>query len=320
MTNLIEKYTKGLISAKELEALREADEAAVSEAMEKDWNGGNDAAIRLDERTMKRMKREIDRRSGNRNGRRQVMAWFSMAAAVLLPLLIGSTIFLFIQNRSISSNITSFSTGPGEQADIVLPDGSRVTLNSESELKYTTGKFNNGKREIDFNGEGYFEISHNADKPFTVNAKRMSVTVLGTVFCMQVRDHRKNSEISLEEGKVLVKSLKNGQEAMLLPEQRLTMDNATGIFKITSDRNIADKSSWTRGEITFHGDSFSKVIETLEDVFGVRISIGEGCDPDDIFSGTITTNNIHDALLVLEKSFHLKASINDRKVSLQNEQ
>lgn len=313
MTDLIDKYTKGQLSPDEIPALREIDDATLSKAMAKDWETGTAECGEICRSTLDRMKNNIDKKIG---GRQSILFWLTSVAAVLLPLLIGTTIFLFIQNRNLSSNLTAFSTGPGKQAAITLPDGSRITLNSESELKYTTGEFNRGNREIAFNGEGFFEIAPDASRPFIINTEKMSVTVLGTVFCLQVRNFRASSELSLEEGKVLVKSLMNGQEAYLQPNQRLTMDNASGVLRITSDANIKDKSSWAKGEIIFHGERFSKVVERIEDVFGVRISVKGDIDPDDIFSGTITTNNIHDALLVLEKSFHLSAVINDRKVVL----
>ncbi len=86
---------------------------------------------------------------------------------------------------------------------MVLPDGSKVWLNSASSLKYPT-VFNGKTREVELTGEGYFEIKENNTRPFIVKTKKVNVTVLGTGFNINAYDDETELATTLVHGSVKV--------------------------------------------------------------------------------------------------------------------
>ena len=143
------------------------------------------------------------------------------------------------------------STGKGERANITLPDGTAVALNSESSLTYTPRVFNKDKRQIRFEGEGYFQVAKNRDCPFLIDAEGLSVEVLGTTFNLDVRRSRKTAELILEEGSVRFHSLKIGKDALLEPKEKLILDQETGHFVIEKGQDIESETAWKRRELVF---------------------------------------------------------------------
>ncbi len=104
------------------------------------------------------------------------------------------------------------STPKGGQYRLVLPDGSKVWLNSASSLKYPT-VFNGKERIVELIGEGYFEIKENKAKPFIVKADKEEIRVLGTQFNVNAYPDEPSQKTSLLEGSVKIhdKILKPGQ-------------------------------------------------------------------------------------------------------------
>src|SRR5690606_23661467 len=107
-------------------------------------------------------------------------------------------------------------TPRGVKSDLTLSDGSKVVLNSGSSIKYIKG-FEKDKREILLDGEAYFDVARDADRPFTVRKANVSVTALGTSFNVQAYENE-DLNISLISGKVGIEMLSDYQQYVLLEQ------------------------------------------------------------------------------------------------------
>lgn len=139
---------------------------------------------------------------------------------------------------------TNYATGVGEQRLIQLPDGSRVRLNTDSAVRVA---FTDRTRQVALTrGEAYFEVSHDAARPFIVEAGDVEVRALGTRF--DVRRTPQAVKVVLVQGRVQVAHAAGGV-VMLAPNQELDV-TARGVSRVRPS-DVAAAASWTTGRLTF---------------------------------------------------------------------
>lgn len=119
------------------------------------------------------------------SGRMFVRRVWQVAAAVLLPVLILTTIYFYRESRVTASGLMVVSTGAREKAQIVLSDGTRVVLNADSKLSYAPHLYNKDARRIEFEGEGYFEVSKDPERPFSWPNPRILALASGHIDARQ---------------------------------------------------------------------------------------------------------------------------------------
>ncbi|UPZ36502.1 FecR domain-containing protein [Sphingobacterium sp. PCS056] len=189
----------------------------------------------------------------------------------------GKTINLDEQKQGIVLTDSSFSYEDGEalanlanvetatlktpragQYDIVLPDGTKVSLNAESSLEYPV-KFTGSERRVKLSGEGYFEVAHDKTKPFHVLTSKQDIQVLGTVF--NVRTYDNSEATTLVSGKVSIRNSITKELAILNPKQ-----NATVSSKIIRIENVDTDAytGWKEGMIVANGSTLKEVVSDLE--------------------------------------------------------
>ncbi len=134
-----------------------------------------------------------------------VVRMIAVAASLLLIMSLSALTYLYFSTRA--------QTGPaayhqviapkGEKAEVVLSDGTRIWLNSESKLKYPES-FTKGKRKVFLDGEAYFDVEKVPNSTFTVNVNDVNITVLGTEF--NIKNYRDDDafEVTVVEGSVMV--------------------------------------------------------------------------------------------------------------------
>ena len=318
MEELYRKYETDRLTIQDLDALRNANCTEVSKGLEdymrKEWIEGDLNLSSVSDDAQSRVKSLLDEHI---RSERSVMPLYvkilSWAAGILLPLFIISTFYLYHENKQALSEEMIVTTGPGERATITLPDNTQVTLNTQSKLTYIPKVYNKEERRIKFSGEAYFNVAKNADCPFFIDAKGLNVKVLGTKFNLLVRQDEPTAELLLESGSVLFSSLVSGKSAILKPSQKVIMDQLTGKLIIVAD-DIRNISSWRKNELVFRNIPLSSVIISLEIVYGIRIDLNCKECSTDLFTGTLVTNDINGDLEVIEKAYHLKATMNERKI------
>ena len=163
------------------------------------------------------------------------------------------------------------SNPKGQKSIIRLKDGTEVRLNSNSTLKYASD-FGIGNRKVELNGEAYFSVAKDPKKPFTVVSGNVLTTAVGTEFNINARTGS-NPRIILTQGKIKVEDRsKHTTPLILLPNQSIDYDNDTGFSAITDIENL-DEVLWIHGVLKFEHTPLIKVIDELENWYGVKIHI-----------------------------------------------
>lgn len=209
-----------------------------------------------------------------------------------------STVLFFLQ-RNEGDAMHTITVPAGQRANLTLPDGTKVWMNARTEIQYP-GTFSKLRREIKLNGEAYFEVSHNAQKPFIVHTNKCSIEVLGTKFNVEDYADSKDFFTALMEGSVKVSDNKHDKNTLILaPDQLATFKNG----KLTAN-GITDYEyyRWREGLLCFKDVEFEQLIHRFEKSYGVRIVIENDKWLEYGFTGKFRiSDGIDNALKILQK-------------------
>ena len=154
---------------------------------------------------------------------------------------------------------------------ITLADGSVIYLNKDSEVSINKKEFNNKNREVWMNGEAYFEVSSNQEKPFIVHNGDFSIEVKGTAFNIRNYNEIGKYVVSVTHGRVQVN--KGATELGLLTvNKELVYDNSTNSYEIL-DKNCTDSYLWTKGILLLDNANIQEIKLRLKQHFGVELII-----------------------------------------------
>ncbi|WP_159470542.1 FecR family protein [Dyadobacter sp. 3J3] len=204
----------------------------------------------------------------------------------------------------------TINTPTGGQYEILLPDGSKVWLNSKSSLHFPTS-FSGKVRQVELTGEGYFEISKNKEMPFIVEAGKTHIEVLGTHFNIMAYDNESVSKTTLLEGSVKVG---NGETKKILnPGQQALIGSQIRVRTADLDEAIA----WKEGYFQFDNEDLTTIMRQLQRWYDVEV-VNEKQIPDKHFTAMISRNNtLSKVLKMLEMSGELKFEIEDKRITIR---
>jgi transmembrane sensor len=206
--------------------------------------------------------------------------------------------------------INVLSTPRGGQYQVVLSDGTKVWLNSESSLKFIT-KFYGNQREVELNGEGYFEVAKNSRMPFYVKTGDIKVMVLGTHFNIKAYKTEGGTRTTLLEGSVKVI---NGKESRYItPGQEAVTDSGSTKIAVNNAK-IDEALAWQKGYYVFKERSINSIMEEIARWYDIEV-VYRGNINDLTFSGKISRNkNISQVLGLLELTGDVSFKIEGRRV------
>jgi|GEM_PF-145273 len=244
------------------------------------------------------------------------LSFSKIAALVILAVLLGFTASLVFNSRTgTKSEVAWFETNVlrGEKSQIILPDGSKVWLNSETSLSYPSN-FMNGNRELKLNGEAYFEVAKQNGRHFTVKTKDYDIRVVGTKFNVTAYNDFKRTETSLIEGKIEIR--KEDKKFEVTPGQTFIYKNNRFFVKET---NTTKSAKWKDDIFDFDRITFRELITRLERWYDVDIELkGEKLN-DIVYSGVFKNEEtIEEVLNTFQLTMPIKYKKEDfRKFSIQ---
>lgn len=200
----------------------------------------------------------------------------------------------------------------GRANTLWLADGSRVVLGAASTFKYPA-RFNmENKREVYLEGEAYFEVAPDAEKPFVVKMQKQNVTVLGTTFNIEAYRDASHSITTLLSGSVFLETFNRAGESvsctLLKPNQRALMNNETGEV-VLEDVDSSIASAWTLGVYKFKDEPLASIVEKLERHYDVTIDIEDAALGQVCYTGSFSYDqDILDVLRIInyERQFVFK--------------
>jgi ferric-dicitrate binding protein FerR (iron transport regulator) len=217
-------------------------------------------------------------------------------AAVLIIGVLGTYYFL---SKPETVSMQQLVVPSGQRAELTLSDGTKVWLNSRSNLKFPS-KFLGKLRQVELDGEGYFMVKHNAKQPFIVKTNRYDIRVLGTEFNVKAYSNTHYFEASLLKGSIELSGMGLSSAVLLKPDEKAVQVGNKIVVSAIPDFNYYQ---WKDGIFYFSNETIEDLINKLEIYYDVKIVIHNKTLSDSRYSGKFRINDgIEHALKVLQLS------------------
>lgn len=292
---IFKKYLENRASPEEVKILRSwlnsaDDDGEVLDFIEKEWQQfirtDGDSLPEMDD-ILNRINHTIDRNENRRyeegirsQGTRRLVHRISVlgvAAAIGIVVVVAASVVLK-EDRQVNSPpvrpVSEVKSNPrGQKSTLMLIDGTRVTLNSDSELSFPE-TFTADKRVVHLKGEAFFEVAKDASRPFTVVTDNVTTTALGTSFNVKAYEGQRNIEVILATGVVNVRNEDSMQNdnVILHPNHRAIFTKSTASFTRDS-LDIQGAIAWKDGILMFKDAGLAEVKEKLERWYNVHFLI-----------------------------------------------
>lgn len=246
----------------------------------------------LEKKILKDIWSEIDfQEKGNKN----IKPFYNviirnLAAAAVIIAICSICLFHLLPVEKQKSMIVH-SAHRKENRLIRLPDGSTVIVSAGSKFNYSSSFDGQSKREVYLEGEAYFDIKHNFEKPFIVHTGKVETTVLGTAFNVKAWPNDTDIAVTVTRGKVKV-GVKNKTFGLIIPNEQLIYNKE----KELSVQNAVEASKyleWKKQDLLLDDLTITEATELLEERFQVSIT----CNDDRICSQRFTTIFLKDESL-----------------------
>lgn len=206
--------------------------------------------------------------------------------------------------------VLNYKVNPGVKGKITLPDGSEVILNSASTLR-TPARFENGKRVVELEGEGYFKVESNPDWPMYVRTSRgVTVKVTGTEFNLSTYSDDAALKLTLVRGKVSLLDEKAETEVVVREKEEVVVGARTQLEKPT--RKTADmklNTSWKDGYLVFDNTPIREVIKKMERWYGIDITVADSKVMNNNFTASFRSESLQQVLTLLDITCGIKSKI-----------
>jgi transmembrane sensor len=230
----------------------------------------------------------------------------------------------------------------GTRTKLLLPDGTQVWLNSNSKLTYTED-FNTSSREVGLEGEAYFDVVKDKQRPFIVHVSDLDVKVLGTTFTVKSYPQDETVEATLLRGAIEVsrKGHPNTPRILLKPDEKLVFSKrplvtpAAGSTPLADSRtapappdisvntisvNLPDsekvETAWLYNRLVFNGDTFKELAEKMERWYNVKISFKDEALYKYRFGGAFANETVEEALNALQLTTKFSYKIDGNEIEL----
>lgn len=255
-----------------------------------------------------------------------------LAAAALIPLLVISVWYLM--RPSSKMELVEKYNQKGIRSIIILPDGSKIWLNADSRLKYPAA-FQDSLREVYLEGEAFFEIAKNPQRPFVVRLPKGNVHVLGTSFDIRAYEEEESMATSVATGRVafvpigarytmagstnsvndqpLNSTVAGGIE--LTANRKAVYDFQTGNVQVKPTDAEADRG-WINGIITFNNESLGHIAVELERSFGKPIKFSHASIAQYRYTATFKNNTEEEILSTLRKVKTFHFTVTDKFIEI----
>lgn len=321
IATLFQKYQKGQLNLSEklllAEMISDHTNYEVDQFMKDDFQ--NELKLPISEkREMRHVLHEIHHRIHLRQAKKQngrvyhlYQLALRVAAILFLPLLVFSSYF-FLNERfgEQQATLLQIVAPQGSRINFELPDGTKGILNGGSTIDYTSAFVSN--RDIKLEGEAYFDVAHDKKHPFTINANENNIKVVGTRFSLTAWPEENQTELVLEEGKVLFKPANQDKEITVTPGQRIIEKDG----KLErSEVEIWKYTAWKDGKLVFRNDSMNELARRLSRWYNVEVEFDSNSLNDYTFRGVFEDDSLEEVLRLLSMISPIDFKIVDRQIN-----
>jgi ferric-dicitrate binding protein FerR (iron transport regulator) len=210
-----------------------------------------------------------------------------------------------------SGGYNTISTPRGGTYQVVLPDGSNVWLNAASSLRFPA-VFSGKERHVELQGEAYFEVAKNKEKPFKVAVNGMDVEVLGTHFNVNAYVDEAQIKTTLLEGSVRLNAGKRQQ--LLHPGQQARLGKESDFM--VAEVNVEEAVAWKKGYFIFENENIESIMRKVARWYDVEVSY-QGKVDQGRYGGTVSRfDNVEGVLKSLELTGSVRFKIEGRRITV----
>jgi len=215
-------------------------------------------------------------------------------------------------SAQIANPLNTITIPRGGKYQIVLPDGTKVWLNSSSTLTFPT-LFTGSERSVQLSGEAYFEVAKNKDMPFKVRLNNNTeVKVLGTHFNIMAYNDDSEIKTTLLEGSVKLSN--SSDNVLLVPgQQGIVGRTSNATFKV-KEANIAEAIAWKDGNFMFVNEDIKSIMKKISRWYDVDINYNDDMS-DKTFSGTVSQfKDVTEVLKLIQLTHVVRFKIEGRRI------
>ena len=241
--------------------------------------------------------------------------WLRAAAAVLLLVgfwALARTWLTPVGSASQAAEMVAVTAGAIQQ-QATLPDGSKVWLNRNSTLRYAAN-FAGDKRQVELDGEAFFEVRKDPSRPFTVLARDTRTRVLGTSFNVRAYAAEDSVEVAVVTGRVSFapnhQAAARQDSVVLMPGQRGVLQHAQPAVAVSQPIHDPNFRAWQQQELVFENETLADVTTMLSRYYNTPVALSRPELARCRFTGTFTRTNLPQVLRVVSVSAGLTISQN----------
>ena len=231
------------------------------------------------------------------------------AAAIAAVFLLVSLLWVTYTNRVDHQPLLVEIADTISPKKVELPDGSVVYLNKSAQLSYPK-VFEKNQRTVSLQGEAFFEVAKDVERPFTINTKHAEIEVLGTSFNIDTNED--DTEIIVATGKVKVQSHFAQESAILLPKESALISPTALTRFSTEDQNYL---AWKTGKFTFQEQAIKDVISELNTFYQNKLVLSKSAT-DCLLTASFNKDDLKEILEILQLSCSLQLKENDGRYEL----
>lgn len=299
--DLFEKYLLGEASSEEIESLCSFinNDPNLSEWLEEEIeNSSSDIDVAIKMRMLDNIRSHTNYYvetvlENKKTSKKHYLRWIANIAAVLFPVFLVMSLYMY--NKSDEIDYLTVAANLGEKASINLPDGSKVAINSASEITYSTA-YNKNDRSLELVGEAYFEVESDPAKPFIVKCGEIKVKVLGTSFDINAYDDNNKISVVLNSGKV--EFITPNETLTMKPNDRVIYDRTTKNTEV-QNVNAKDYTEWRQNRLRFENETLETIVKTISRMHNTDIVFKDEKLAKLKFTGTIDNTSVQSALKAL---------------------
>ena len=317
---LLTKYISDSTTKEELEELKihiniSDDEKVLSE-LSVLWENHPAEKIQ-DPSVLKEAFKIIEVNTRTQTIRKQLNVLLRIAGILLLPVLCTLVTYLYMdkQVQPFINNQVMVEAQNGHRAAVILPDGSKVNLNSGSYISYQQS-FGKKAREVKLSGEAFFEVTKDPKKKFIVHTEYINIEVLGTTFNVYAYERENTVEMVLLTVKVKINTNKAPYQSYYVkPNEKISLDKQSGSLKIKKT-DARFETAWLRDEMVFRSERLETVFDKLERKYGVTIQYDNLKQDNDRFTGSFNNEEITGILDILKIHYHFSYKVQGNKIKI----
>jgi ferric-dicitrate binding protein FerR (iron transport regulator) len=245
-------------------------------------------------------------------------AFVRVAAIFLIAALIG--IFAYrswtpTENGSTEPTLRAITTAMGQRVNLTLSDGTKVLLNAGSTLRLPK-VFETDKREVFLEGQAYFNVEENTERPFIIHSGDARTRVLGTTFSVRAYPEDSNITVAVEEGRVSFGAAEaSGKEQVILNKNELGRFDAKSLnVESSAISDLALYLGWVDGYLKFKEAPLREVATELERRYGVEIIFADPQLKELSLTALLKSRSIQNVLDVIQMSLNIEYTLDKNQV------